>query len=169
MLGQSFTDRIPASVSEEWDSLFKNNDSNALAGDCISSGISAPIENSDGFLPSQLLDNFASSLKFQLSTSPGTVLSASFIYCLYIIPLNNEYCGSNLAKDDASAGAPTGASSLAASTELSFMSSLMANLRPQVPPGQSSLLSSPTGSNQPLKTVDEVYVFFGLTLLKKSE
>ncbi|XP_034251213.1 islet cell autoantigen 1-like protein [Thrips palmi] len=133
VLGNSFSDGVPASVSEEWESLFTNNDSSASVGDGISSEISPAVENSDGFLPSQLLDNFASSLKLELSTNP---------------------CGSNVkAKDDS-----TTPSSAAASSELSFMSSLMANLKPQAPPPSqttATLLPSPTGSNQSPKIKNE--------------
>lgn len=64
--------------------------------------------------------------------------------------------GSNLIdKNDAST-----ATSAAASSELSFMSSLMANLKPQAPhPGQSTLLSTPTGPSQSPKQANQVLLF----------
>lgn len=70
VLGNSLTDGVPTNVSQEWDALFKSNDSNPLAGDL---GVSASVANSDVFSASQLLDNFASSLKLDLSSNPGTV------------------------------------------------------------------------------------------------
>lgn len=139
ILGNPLTDELPASVSEEWDTFFQKNDSSVSGGGFSSSEMPASATNRDGFLPSQLLDNFASSLKLELSNNPG---------------------GSNtITKDQA----PT-PSSAAATSELSLMSGLLANLRPPAaPPGQSTSLVSPTGSNQSPKTTNQTQCKTGST------
>lgn len=74
VLGNSLTDGVPTNMSQEWDALFNSNDLNASVGDSSSSVVSTSVENSDAFLPSQLLDNFASSLDLNLSANPGTTV-----------------------------------------------------------------------------------------------
>lgn len=109
-----------ASVSEDWDALFRRSEISSSENNFPSqnSSISGLTEkatpsslSAENVFPSQLLDNFASSLKLQTSLTETSTSQA----------------GSALAKHSHSSNT----TNPSASSELTFMSSLMANLRPQ--------------------------------------
>ena len=71
ILGKSFPDPMPSSslsTLDDWASLFRRSvDGDAEPfEDCLTTGtLSSSVANTEGLLPSQLLDSFASSLEIQ--------------------------------------------------------------------------------------------------------
>ncbi|KAJ1529365.1 hypothetical protein ONE63_006152 [Megalurothrips usitatus] len=139
VLSSSFPDALSGDMiaSGEWDSLFKFNATGGNTGDSVqleqqpfSTSNMSSFTNSEGLSPSQLLDNFVTTLKLESPLETPTPLGSA----------KND----KMAKE---------ASSVPLQSDLSFMSSLMNNLRHQGAPNQTTAQSnqSPQTSNNQIQ------------------